>query len=140
MMVASRIVLASALVTSRPVEKSDAHRKSPFIGARKDCKFHDRFRESHIGQFAVRGFGEHGSTSSITAAATGTTANGSGQRGEITSTGRVRCSPTSQKPVFYEQIACSQGLFLFFPSLPCCFCCGLNARHMLFSTGFLFAL
>ena len=47
---------------------------------------------------------------------------------------------TSHKPVFYEQVDCSQGLFLFFPSLRCCFCCGPNARRMLFSTGFLFAL
>ena len=46
----------------------------------------------------------------------------------------------SAKPVFYEQVGCGQGPFLFFPSLRCCFCCGLNARRMLFSTGFLFAL
>jgi hypothetical protein len=68
-------------------------------GARKNRKLQDRFRESHIGQFAVHEFGENGSTSPITAAAAGTTANGSGQRGEITSTGRVRCSPTFQNPV-----------------------------------------
>ena len=43
------------------------------------------------------------------------------------------------KNPFYEQVDLVKSVFVF-PSLWCCFCYGLNARHMWFSTGFLLAL